>query len=80
MSASTIDLKPVHLTHIAVSAIWALSLIATNAIIFYFSKKLDDIQFFYLFLINAAISTPNAYYLSKMSASPSAITETTTKS
>lgn len=79
MTASTITYKPLHLTHVIVSSVWALALVSTNAIIFYFSKKLDDLQFFYLFLLNAGIVTPNAYYLSKLSASPSGITDTTTK-
>ena len=79
MSASTITYKPVQLTHVIVSAVWAIALIATNGIIFYFSKTLDDLQFFYLFLLNAAIVTPNAYFLSKLSATSTGITDTTTK-
>ena len=68
---SVMTYKPMGITHVIISAIWGLSLIAINAIIFYFSKHLDDIQFLYLFFINAGIATPNAYYLSKLDLSPS---------
>lgn len=66
-----ITYKPMGITHVLISAIWALSLVAINGIIFYVSRHLDDIQFLYLFFINAGIATPNAYYLSKLDLSPS---------
>lgn len=72
MSANTtLTYKPLGITHVIISAIWGISLIAINAIVFYFSKHLDDTQFLYLFFINAGIAMPNAYYLSKLDLSPS---------
>jgi hypothetical protein len=82
MSASNptaITYKPMGITHVLISLFWALALVATNAIIFYFSKNLTSAEFFFIFLINAAIATPNAYFLSKLNATQTGISDTTTK-
>ena len=72
MTAETaITYKPMGITHVIISSVWALALVAINAIIFYEQKNLSSLDFLYVFFINAGIATPNAYYLSKLDLSPS---------
>lgn len=63
--------RPMGITHVIISAVWALALVAINGIIFYLSKNLTSIEYLYIFFINASIATPNAYFLSKLDLSPS---------
>ena len=68
---SVMTYKPMGITHVIISAVWALALVAINAIIFYEQKNLSSLDFWYVLFINAGIATPNAYYLSKLDLSPS---------
>ena len=68
---SVMTFKPMGITHVIISAVWALALVAINGIIFYEQKNLSSLDFLYVFFINAGIATPNAYYLSKLDLNPS---------
>lgn len=80
MTAQTaITYKPMGITHVIISAVWAMALVAINAIVFYYSRNLTSTEYFYIFLLNAAIATPNAYFLSKLNVSQTGITDSTAK-
>lgn len=78
-NSAFITYKPMGITHVLISAVWALALVFINAIIFYYSKNLTSTEYFYIFLLNAAIVTPNAYFLSKLNVSQTGIADTTGK-
>ena len=77
--SSVILYRPVHLTHVAVSAIWATAIISITAIVFYFQHTLTASEFFFLVLGWIGIAVPNAYYLTKLSMSQKGMSETTSK-
>ena len=62
---------PIHVTHIAVAFIWAVALIAINAIEFYFDKTIDGMDLFWIVLQNSIIGSANAYWLIRTHITPS---------
>ncbi|MEM3829074.1 MAG: hypothetical protein QXP36_07670 [Conexivisphaerales archaeon] len=75
----TMQYYPIHITHIVVSLIWGISLIAINGIEFYFNKSIQEINLFWIILQNIGIASANSYWLMKTHISPSELTISTTK-
>ncbi|MEM3482484.1 MAG: hypothetical protein QW246_05680 [Thermoplasmata archaeon] len=75
----TMQYYPIHITHIVVSLIWGISLIAINGIEFYFNKSIQGMNLFWIVLQNIGIASANSYWLMKTHISPSELTISTTK-
>ena len=68
---------PIHITHIAVSFIWAIALVAINAIEFYFDQSIHGLDLFWIVIQNAVIASGNAYWLAKTHITPQGVDITT---
>ena len=82
--STSITYKPMGITHVLIGCIFAVSIVAINAIEFYFLNQAHALSptslgLFWIMVQNVGIAMPNSYYLSKIQISTSGMTEATTK-
>lgn len=77
MANNNLKYYPMHITHMVVSFIWMIGLVAINAIEFYFDNHIEGLDLFWIVMQNAVIGSANAYWLVRTHISPTEMDLTT---
>jgi len=65
-----ITIRPIHLSHIAISAIWAGAMVAATYLEVHYVQPFTQMDMFWLILQNSAIALFNGYSLGKLKITP----------
>ena len=65
-----IKIRPIHLSHIAISAIWAAAVVAATYLEVHYVQPFTQLDVFWLVLQNTGIAMFNGYSLGKLKVTP----------